>query len=113
MHDEPTDRCDLNPSSPLPRGISRSDTDFSRVGRLRRRNTRVDTIQIIENFEEFDVRPGWQPGSEPGVDTSKPDGGHTSTSKLRAQCQITIVDFSEDHIVIHELDNDNTRTSMA
>lgn len=26
--------------------------------------------------------------------------------KLCAQCQITIVDFSEDHIVIHELDND-------
>ncbi|KAH7471922.1 hypothetical protein FOMA001_g13249 [Fusarium oxysporum f. sp. matthiolae] len=106
MHGASTDRQDLNPSSPMRRGISRSDTDFSRVGRLQRRNTRVDAIQIIENFEEFDVRPGWQPGSEPGVDTSKPDGGHISTSKLRAQCQITIVDFSEDHIVIHELDND-------
>jgi hypothetical protein len=66
----------------------------------------VDTIQIIENFEEFDMHPGWQPGSGSKADMSKPDDRHTPTSKLRAQCRITIADFSEDHIVIHKLDND-------
>ncbi|RYP65117.1 hypothetical protein DL771_008459 [Monosporascus sp. 5C6A] len=88
------------------RRISRSDTDFSHAGRLRRRNTRVGTTQVIKHVENFDARPGWKPGSEPGVDTSKPDGGHASMANLRAQCQITIVDFSEDDIVVHELDND-------
>lgn len=97
---------DLNPSSPPPHRTSRTNTDFPHSGRLRRRNTRVGPIQIIENFEEFDTQPGWQPGSEPGVDTSRPDGGHSSMAKLCAQCQVTIVDFSQDNIVIHELDND-------
>ncbi|KAH7157323.1 hypothetical protein B0J13DRAFT_520066 [Dactylonectria estremocensis] len=45
-------------------------------------------------------------GSEPSVDMSKPDGGDKCMTKSCAQCQINIVNFSEDNIVIHELDND-------
>jgi Mg2+ and Co2+ transporter CorA len=69
--------------------------------------TRAGTVHIVDDLvEQLDDRPGWRPGAEPGVDTSKPDGGHGSMAHLRAKCQITIVDFSEDDIVIHELDND-------
>ena len=75
--------------------------------RLRRRMTRAGTVHIVDHpVEQLEDRPGWRPGAEPGVDTSKPDGGHGSMVNLRAKCQITIVDFSEDDIVIHELDND-------
>ncbi|KAK5628817.1 hypothetical protein RRF57_004532 [Xylaria bambusicola] len=89
---EGMDQRALRPSSLRHRRISRPSTDFSHA--------------IFEKFEKFDARPEWRPGSEPGTDTSKPDGGHVSVAKLRASCQITIVDFSEDNIVIHELDND-------
>ncbi|ORY68511.1 uncharacterized protein BCR38DRAFT_335848 [Pseudomassariella vexata] len=89
----------LSPLSPTP-GIARSDTELSRIG-LKRRNTRVNTFKTINEFEE----PGWHPGAEPGVDTSKPDGGHASMSQLHAECQITIVDFSQDQLAIHELNN--------
>jgi hypothetical protein len=69
--------------------------------------TRAGTVHIVDNVvEQLGDRPGWRPGAEPGVDTSKPDGGHASMVNLRAKCQITIVDFSEDDIVIHELDNE-------
>ncbi|OIW32860.1 hypothetical protein CONLIGDRAFT_609300 [Coniochaeta ligniaria NRRL 30616] len=85
---------------------SRRHADISQH-RLRRRMTRAGTVHIVDNLvEQLDDRPGWRPGSEPGVDTSKPDGGHGSMVDLSAKCQITIVDFSEDNIIIHEFDND-------
>lgn len=46
-------------------------------------------------------------GAEPGVDPSKPDGGHASMATLSAPCEITVVDFSEDQLSIHRLDNDS------
>lgn len=81
-------------------GISRSDT--SRSGIIRRRNARADTFRTVNEFEDA---AGWHPGAEPGVDTSKPDGGHSSMQGLHSECQITIVDFSQDDFAIHELDN--------
>jgi hypothetical protein len=89
-----------------PQRESRRQHDITQH-RLRRRMTRAGTVHIVDNpVEQLDDRPGWRPGSEPGVDTSKPDGGHGYMVNLRAKCQITIVDFSEDNMVIHELDND-------
>lgn len=86
---------------------SRKHHDISQH-RLRRRVTRAGTVHIVDNLveQQLDDRPGWRPGSEPGIDPSKPDGGRGSMVNLRAKCQITIVDFSEQNIVIHELDND-------
>lgn len=90
----------LSPLSPttIPTGIARSDTELSRAG-VRRRNTRTNTFRTIQEFEE-----GWRPGAEPGVDPSKPDGGH-SELEVHAECQITIVDFSEDQLSINECNN--------
>ncbi|KAK0716460.1 hypothetical protein B0T21DRAFT_386764 [Apiosordaria backusii] len=45
------------------------------------------------------------PGSEPGVDPLKLDGGHASMALLSAPCEITIVDFSEDELSIQTQDN--------
>ncbi|KAH8199077.1 hypothetical protein TruAng_006764 [Truncatella angustata] len=90
------------PPSPIMRGPTRSDTELSRMS-VRRRN-RSNTFKTIKEYDldEF-AEPGWHPGAEPGVDTSKTTGGHVMG--LHAECQVTIVDFSQDDIAIHELDN--------
>lgn len=93
-------------ASPSYRPIVHSNVDVSQH-RLRRRMTRAGTVHIVDPvLDHLGDRPGWRPGLEPGIDTSKPDGGHASMVNLRATCQITIVDFSETQIAVHELDND-------
>ncbi|KAM7223672.1 magnesium transport protein cora [Rhypophila decipiens] len=91
------------PAIPAPhttRTFARSDTAaFSPI--VRRLTGRVGTFKTLDDFDEFGgVRPGWQPGSEPGADWNKPDGGHASMPTLHAPCDITIVDFSEEQISI-------------
>ncbi|KAI1114615.1 hypothetical protein F5Y14DRAFT_413957 [Nemania sp. NC0429] len=71
----------------------------------RRRNTRTNTFRTLEQFEEYETHPGWRPGAEPGIDPKKPDGGQDAAPDLHAECQITVVDFSQDNLKIHELDN--------
>jgi hypothetical protein len=78
---------------------------FSPGEGLRRRNTRANTFRTLEEFEDFERRPGWRPGAEPGVDPKKPDGGQDTVPDLHAQCQITVVDFSQEVLQIHELGN--------
>jgi hypothetical protein len=67
---------------------------------LGRRMTRQDTIR---NYHS-PTRTTWEePGAEPGIDTNQavePRYGH-----LFENCQITVVDFSDDRIEKHELDN--------
>ncbi|KAI1658265.1 hypothetical protein F4813DRAFT_59736 [Daldinia decipiens] len=77
----------------------------SPISAFRRRMTRSNTFLTVEEFEEFESQPGWKPGAEPGVDPSKPDGGQETVPTLHAECQITVVDFSQDDLEIHELDN--------
>ncbi|KAI1798576.1 hypothetical protein F4811DRAFT_547989 [Daldinia bambusicola] len=82
-----------------------SPPPVSPVSAFRRRMTRSNTFLTVEEFEEFESQPGWKPGAEPGVDPSKPDGGQETVPTLHAECQITVVDFSQDNLEIHELDN--------
>ena len=50
----------------------------------------------------------WQPGQEPGIDTSAAHPHPTSfTPELHEQCEITVVDFSEDDIRLQNLDNES------
>ncbi|KAK9854542.1 Mg2+ transporter protein [Penicillium brevicompactum] len=62
--------------------------------------------------EGFAQDPNWQPGTEPGIDPSKPLPPYTSEwasnipADLHRQCQITIVDFSQNEMRQYELDND-------
>ncbi|CAK7204517.1 hypothetical protein SEUCBS139899_007274 [Sporothrix eucalyptigena] len=73
---------------------------------LRRRLTRrALTFRNVDNFSEYEVRPGWQPGAEPGIDTTKPDGGRETLAKMISPSEITVVDFSQGDIVTTHLDN--------
>lgn len=62
--------------------------------------------------EGFTQDPNWQPGTEPGIDPSKPLPPYTSEwasnipADLHRHCQITVVDFSQNEMRQYELDND-------
>lgn len=75
---------------------------------IRRRATNATTaFKAFDTFDNGEVNwPGWNPGSEPGFDPSKPDGGHGSITTLSAPCEITVVDFSQERMQIRRFDND-------
>ncbi|KAI1749186.1 hypothetical protein F4782DRAFT_514264 [Xylaria castorea] len=89
---------------PTPRSAPQL-SPLSAGGALRRRGTRSNTFRTLAEFEDFESRPGWRPGAEPGIDPTKLDGGQETTPDLHAECQITVVDFSQEDLKIHELDN--------
>ncbi|GJC96033.1 magnesium and cobalt transporter CorA [Colletotrichum higginsianum] len=77
----------------------------STLSPLRRR---AGTFKPVEDYGDFDMsRPGWQPGSEPGFDPNKSDGGHASMPTLRADCEISVFDFSQANMVQHKFGNDD------
>ncbi|KAK3944338.1 putative transporter [Diplogelasinospora grovesii] len=99
------------PTDPARSAATRSDTELARSASpfspgIRRRLTRTGTFKTVEDFDDFEARPGWHPGAEPGVDPSKPDGGHASMPTLSASCEITVVDFSQDQLNLQTFDNE-------
>jgi hypothetical protein len=73
---------------------------------LKRRQTRSRSNTNFTTVDVFPSRPNWHPGQEPGLDTSKPNGGRLQKPTLHEECQITVVDYSEDKMVMHDLDNE-------
>ncbi|KAI4861896.1 hypothetical protein F4820DRAFT_432173 [Hypoxylon rubiginosum] len=92
-------------TSASPGGASHM-SPLSPASGIRRRNTRSNTFRTLEEFEDFESQPGWRPGAEPGIDPLKPDGGQDITPDLHAECQITVVDFSQDNLQVHEMYNE-------
>jgi len=50
------------------------------------------------------MRPGWQPGAEPGIDTNQ-ESDHELYKQLHQECEVTVVDFSDERMERHGLDN--------
>ncbi|KAL2155780.1 hypothetical protein VTH82DRAFT_522 [Thermothelomyces myriococcoides] len=96
-----------------PTNMNRSSTEVATKPSVARRPSRVGTFRTVDDFEEFAVGPGWYPGAEPGVDPSKPDGGHASMPTLSAPCTITVVDFSQEHLSIQRHDNETLPTFLS
>lgn len=78
-----------------------------------KRRTRRSNTARSYHPEGFIHDPStWQPGTEPGIDPSKPLPFYSSewTSNvpgdLHRQCEITVVDFSQHEMRQYELDND-------
>ncbi|TDZ73386.1 Cobalt/magnesium transport protein CorA [Colletotrichum trifolii] len=83
--------------------LTRASTDQT-ISPMRRR---AGTFKPVEDFDDFDLsRPGWQPGSEPGFDPNKLDGGHASMPTLQADCDISVIDFSQENMVAHQFGNE-------
>ncbi|KAI9698690.1 MAG: hypothetical protein M1836_003800 [Candelina mexicana] len=57
--------------------------------------------------KSYKPRQQWQPGQEPGIDTHSPNDGRPTSHlpELNQHCEITVVDFSQDDMLEHYLDN--------
>ncbi|KUJ22553.1 uncharacterized protein LY89DRAFT_575344 [Mollisia scopiformis] len=73
---------------------------------LRRRQTRTNYDSRFRTIDTTPLRPSWRPGQEPGIDPSKPNGGRSQAPMLHQQCQITVVNYSSDEMVMHEFNNE-------
>ncbi|KAB8360561.1 hypothetical protein FH972_024301 [Carpinus fangiana] len=90
------------PPYPSPSGRPRRSSAGSGTGSLRQRVNRSNTVRTYKPVN----RPNWEPGAEPGIDTTKEEPAHGfSSSQIYQECDITVVDFNADNIEQFELDN--------
>ncbi|KAJ5098559.1 hypothetical protein N7532_005560 [Penicillium argentinense] len=84
----------------------------------RRRARRSNTARSYYP-EGFAQDPNWQPGTEPGIDPTKPLPPYSSEwasnlpSDLQRDCEITVVDFSQNEMRQYELDNESLEAFLA
>ncbi|KAH8722456.1 hypothetical protein GQ44DRAFT_622700 [Phaeosphaeriaceae sp. PMI808] len=79
---------------------------------LRRRITRSHTVWTYDDYKS-PTRPNWEePGAEPGVDTQN-DEDVAKYHHLYTLCQITVVDFSNERVECHELDNNTLEAFLS
>lgn len=109
--------------SPTRRDGSIVDT-FPPAGRvntsetMKRRTRRSNTARSYHP-EGFAQDPNWQPGTEPGIDPTKPLPAYSSEwssnlpADLQRQCEITVVDFSQNEMRQYELDNETLGPFLA
>lgn len=74
------------------------------IDTLRRRPERSNTVRNYSAVTANTPTHYEEPGAEPGIDPSN-DVPDSRFVHLQADCDITVVDFSEDNYVPHELDN--------
>lgn len=74
---------------------------------LRHRKSHVGTYRgTFPAVVDHPRRPLWKPGQEPGLDPAKPNGGREQLPSLHTDCDITVVDYSEDDMVMRNLTNE-------
>lgn len=110
-----------DPSSPPThhKHFDRAETNMSKMSKMTasksiRRRARAGT-DTVYGAEEMGRTTGWAPGLEPGVDTSDPppyvhdDTEHHDVrhlEQLHQQCEITVVDYSQELMSTRYLDNE-------
>lgn len=97
-------------AQPNPDDVLSPEENNSFDSTLRRRITRSHTVKHYQS----PTRPyqHQEPGAEPGVDTSQ-ETQSASYHHLYARCQITVVDFSDERVECHELDNDTLESFLS
>ncbi|KAJ5152281.1 hypothetical protein N7492_010576 [Penicillium capsulatum] len=84
----------------------------------RRRARRSNTARSYHP-EGFAQDVNWQPGTEPGIDPTKPLPQYSSEwasnlpGDLQRECEITVVDFSQHEMRQYELENDTLEQFLA
>ncbi|KAI9740270.1 MAG: hypothetical protein M1834_004848 [Cirrosporium novae-zelandiae] len=94
----------MSSRSPYSLDRQRTSSPPESVYSLKRRFNRSNTVKTYRP-EQWGWQ--WQPGEEPGIDTTAPDAGQpaSATPQNYEPCQITVVDFSQDRVEKYELDN--------
>lgn len=109
QHQSPHNDLEAQPSSPLSVSHDHAPSSSPSESIRQRRPMRSNTAKTYRP-----ERKGvpWQPGGEPGIDTSAIQDGQSlrSWSLLYEECEILVVDFSQDRFQLHRLDN---RTLVA
>lgn len=84
----------------------------------KRRGRRSNTARSYHP-EGFTQDANWQPGTEPGIDPTKPLPQYSSEwasnvpGDLQRECDITVVDFSQNEMRQYELENDTLEQFLA
>lgn len=77
------------------------------------RNRRPNRSNTVKTYRPERRGQEWQPGQEPGIDTKGTDTHPSSKLPLLyEECQITVVDFSEDDLQLQQLDNKTLKPCM-
>ncbi|PGH04582.1 hypothetical protein GX51_03415 [Blastomyces parvus] len=98
------------PANPDITGIQRVESqDF-----IRRRAKRSDTARSYHRGGSIAESNNWHPGEEPGLDPTEPlppyrTGGESLLRDKSIQCDITVVDFSQNDMRMYHLNNDTLR----
>lgn len=79
------------------------------------RQRRINRSNTAKTYRPQRRGQSWQPGQEPGIDTSAPVDQYSSSTapKFNEKCQITTVDYSQTEMQQHELDNHTLEQFMA
>ncbi|KAJ5893416.1 hypothetical protein N7495_005107 [Penicillium taxi] len=94
-----------------------STTRVDSADTMRPRNRRNTAISYRPDGFLADIN--WQPGTEPGIDPTKPLPAYTSEwssnvpGDLQRDCSITVVDFSQNEMRQYVLDNDTLEPFLA
>jgi hypothetical protein len=88
-------------------GAQADDTDLLSPSRfsinsIRRRPTRSNTVKQYTAVSPTRPYRSQEPGAEPGIDTQQETPLHYQLQQL---CDITVVDFADEKVECHELDN--------
>lgn len=106
-----TPRADLEAQSPksIPVSLDHAPPSSSSESMRQRRPMRSNTAKTYRPERKG---PPWEPGGEPGIDTSAFSDGQSlrNGSLLHEECEILVVDFAQDHVQMHRLNN---RTLIA
>lgn len=97
------------PGSPINNAAS---TGRESIDTLKRRPTRSNTAR---SYGPRLKGRNWQPGQEPGIDTAAEHSGLAALhiKELSQKCDITVVDFSQDFVRLHRLDNESLEPFLA
>lgn len=72
-----------------------------------RKPSRSNTVKTYHQPEHAE-QPNWQPGAEPGIDTAAEDEKVLPhLQALKAECDISIIDFSDSEVFTAQCDNAN------
>ncbi|KAJ5279520.1 hypothetical protein N7478_004892 [Penicillium angulare] len=137
MRLEPLPNLDLEAGHPAPAtpnsGISPTRRDESMVDGFTTAAARVNSADTVATKrrtrrsntarsyrpEGFTQESTWQPGTEPGIDPTKPLPLYSSEwasnvpLDLHRQCEITVVDFSQHEMRQYSLDNETLEQFVA
>ena len=88
-------------------------SSFDSAGARHRKTSRSNTVTAYHEPEHITEHEHFQPGAEPGVDTSAEDDKIPAhLMKLKNQCEINIIDFSDENVARVRCDNDSLAQAL-